>query len=85
MCVTSLFCPMLARAHESESNRMLTADDLTATGVIVNKQFLKVSYSPFKAALINILTSTWIKHIVACSDKHGDNYHSTLFSLSNAF
>ncbi len=32
----------------SESNRMLTAVDLTATGVIVIKQFLKVTYSPFK-------------------------------------
>ncbi len=33
-----------------ESNRMLTAVDLTATGVIVNKQFLKVTYSPFKSS-----------------------------------
>ncbi len=32
----------------SESNRMLTAVDLTATGVIVNKQFLNFTYSPFK-------------------------------------
>ncbi len=32
----------------SESNRMLTAVDLSAIGVIVNKQFLKVTYSPFK-------------------------------------
>ncbi len=31
----------------SASNRMLTAVDLTAIGVIVNKQFLKVTYSPF--------------------------------------
>ncbi len=32
----------------SESNRMLTAIDLTTTGVIDNKHFLKVTYSPFK-------------------------------------
>ncbi len=33
---------------QSESNKMLTAVDLTDTGVTVNKQFLKVTYSPFK-------------------------------------
>ncbi len=32
----------------SESNRMLTAADIMSTDVIVNKQFLKVTYSPFK-------------------------------------
>ncbi len=32
---------------QSTNNRMLTAADLMATGVIVNKQFLKVRYSPF--------------------------------------
>ncbi len=30
---------------QSESNRMLTAADLTATGVTVNKNFLNVTYS----------------------------------------
>ncbi len=32
---------------QSMSNRMLTAVDLTATGVIVNKHFLNVTYSLF--------------------------------------
>ncbi len=36
---------------QNESNRILTAVDLTATGVIVNKQFLKVTYSLFNADL----------------------------------
>ncbi len=50
LCVTSLFWPMLARAYgvgACASNRMLTAVDLTATGVIVNKHFLNVTHSPF--------------------------------------
>ncbi len=34
---------------QSESDRMLTAGDLTATGVTVNKHFLKVTYSLFKS------------------------------------
>ncbi len=39
---------VLADAGTSATNRMLTAVDLTATGVIVNKHFLNVTYSPFK-------------------------------------
>ncbi len=31
----------------SESNMLLIAADLMATGVIVNKHFLNVTYSPF--------------------------------------
>ncbi len=46
--VTSLFWPMLANAACSASKRMLTAVDLKATGVIVNKQFLNVTYNPSK-------------------------------------
>ncbi len=48
--VTSLLLPMLCSLPQSENNRMLTAVDLTATGVTVNKQFLKVTYSPFKSS-----------------------------------
>ncbi len=33
----------------SVSNRMVTAVDLTATGVIVNKQFLNVTYNHFNS------------------------------------
>ncbi len=33
---------------QSDGNRMVTAVDLTATSVIVNKQFLNVTYSLFK-------------------------------------
>ncbi len=52
VCVTSLFWPMLAhiyvvRTHASSSNRMLTAADVTTTGVIVNKHFLIVTYWTF--------------------------------------
>ncbi len=36
---------------QSESNSKLTAVDLTATGVTVNKQFLNVTYIPFKLML----------------------------------
>ncbi len=39
---------------QSESNRMLTAVDLTATGVIVNKQFLNVTHSSFKCFMNEI-------------------------------
>ncbi len=46
---------VLADVVTNVSNRMLTAVGLMATGVIVNKHFLNVTYSPFKAALINIL------------------------------
>ncbi len=49
VCVKSLFWPMLARSHGVKVNRMLTAADLMATGVIVNKQFLKVTYNPFNS------------------------------------
>ncbi len=35
---------------------MLTAGDLTATGVTVNKQFLNVTYSPFICLLRNAAT-----------------------------
>ncbi len=41
---------------QSESNRMLTAADLMATGVIVNKQFLKVRYATKFVALLNYYT-----------------------------
>ncbi len=40
----------------SESNRMLTALDLTATGVTVNKQCLKVTHSSFN---IRFVITTW--------------------------
>ncbi len=39
---------VLAVAGTNVSNRMLTAVDLTATGVVVNKRFLNVTYTPFK-------------------------------------
>ncbi len=50
--VQSRVCHVTALADagslpRSESNRMLTAVDITTTGAIVNKQFLKVTYSPF--------------------------------------
>ncbi len=48
----------------SESNRMLTAVDLTATGVIVNKQYLKVTYSPFKRAFTSEKHGTLALHYV---------------------
>lgn len=37
-----------ARAGSSASNRMLPAVHLVATGVIKNKDFLKVTHSTFK-------------------------------------
>ncbi len=40
-----------ASIHASASNRMLTAGDLMATGVIVNKFFLNVTYRTFNAAV----------------------------------
>ncbi len=39
---------VLADAGTGMSNRMLTAVDLMATGVIVKKHFLNVTYSSFK-------------------------------------
>ncbi len=42
---------VLADAGTSASDRILTAVDLMATGVIVNKHFLNVTYSPFKEIL----------------------------------
>ncbi len=46
------------------SNRMLTAVDLTATGVIINKHFLKVTYSPFNYH--NIHYSEQLSHSPLC-------------------
>ncbi len=46
---------VLADAGTNASNRMLTAVDLTATGVIVTKHFLNVTYSPFKLKLLQLL------------------------------
>ncbi len=40
---------VLADAGTSASNGTLTAVDLTATGIIVNKHFLNVTYSPFSS------------------------------------
>ncbi len=42
------YVTVLADAGTGVSNRMLTAVDLKATGVIVNKHFLNVTYSSFK-------------------------------------
>ncbi len=41
---------VLADAGMRASNRMLTAVDLTAAGVIVNKHFLNVTYRTFFTA-----------------------------------
>ncbi len=38
----------------SAGNRILATVDLMATGVIVNKQFLKITWSPFKACFPTI-------------------------------
>ncbi len=48
--VQSLVCvvTVLVDVGSSTSNRMLTAVDLTATGVTVNKHFVNVAYGPFK-------------------------------------
>ncbi len=35
----------------SASNRTLTAGDMTATGVIVNRHFLNVTYRTFKSLI----------------------------------
>ncbi len=40
--------PQSVSTRAGGSNRMLAAVDLTATGVIVNKQFLKVTYGTYK-------------------------------------
>ncbi len=58
--VQSRVCHVTALADagslpQSESNRMLAAVDLTATGVTVNKQFPKVTYSPFKSMENSVL------------------------------
>ncbi len=42
------------------SNRMLTAVDVTATGVIVNKHFMNVTYSPLTT--LNLLSQQYILH-----------------------
>ncbi len=41
-----------ANKRTSASNRMLTAVDLTATGVIVNKHFLNVIYRTFNVNVV---------------------------------
>ncbi len=45
---------------QSESSRMLTAGDLTATGVTVHKQFLNVTHSP-----LNVISACF-KGFVSC-------------------
>ncbi len=41
----------LQSASTHASNRMLTAGDLTATGVIVNKHFLNATYRTFNSCV----------------------------------
>ncbi len=49
---------------------MLPAVDLTATGVIVNKQFLNVTYSPFKEQHFYMYKYTVCEKVlvIVCSD-----------------
>ncbi len=56
---------VLTNAGTSASNRMLTAGDLTVTGVIVNKHFLNVTYSPLKHDHENIYLHIFLYTVIS--------------------
>ncbi len=83
-------CLQSGSTSTSRRNRMLTAGDLTATNVIVNKQFLKVTYSPFNFLKIQstirhqLLSQQQMRHFAYfCSIASGESIYGWTPSVSS--